>query len=49
MEYKGHMAKHSIEMAGLGDVLGMGGLAEGVEVREMMDTEGDGGRLCYRY
>lgn len=49
MEYKGHMAKHSIEMAGLGDVLGMGGLAEGVEVREMMDTEGDVGRLCYRY
>jgi tyrosinase len=49
MEYSGHKAKHSIETAGLGDVLGMGGLAEGVEVREMMDTEGFVGRLCYRY
>ena len=48
-EYTGHKAKHSIEMAWLGDMLEMGGLAPGAEVREMMDTEREGGTLCYRY
>ena len=45
--YGGHKQRHSIEMASLEDDIEMRGLAENVQVRRVMDTEGE--LLCYRY
>ncbi|KAK4943931.1 hypothetical protein LTR10_016647 [Elasticomyces elasticus] len=55
MEYSGHEGRHSIESAKLTDKIKMGGWAEEIEVRQVMDTEGatksDDGQalLCYRH
>ena len=55
MEYSGHDARHSIETAKLTDKIKMGGWAEEIEVRRVMDTEGasksdvEQALLCYRY
>ena len=38
--YGGHRERHSIEMAGLGDGIVVGGLGPDVEVREVMDIHG---------
>ena len=45
--YGGHRGRHSIEMAGLGDRIVVGGLGPDVEVREVMDIHG--GMLWYDY
>lgn len=48
-EYTGHKLKHSIEMASLDDKIKMQSLAPEIEVREMMETDKEGGMLCYGY
>jgi tyrosinase len=45
--YGGHKQRHSIEMASLDDLIDMRGLAENVQVRNVMDTEGK--LPCYTY
>lgn len=54
-EYSGHGGRHSVELAKITDKIQMGGWAEEIEVRQVMDTEGaaksddEQALLCYRY
>lgn len=45
--YGGHAGRRTMKMAQLTDKIHIPGLAPDVEVRELMDTEGD--LLCYTY
>lgn len=45
--YDGHKERHTIEMAGLDDVLHYEGLAPDIKVEDVMDIENE--LLCYRY
>lgn len=45
--YSGHTQRHSMKMAELTDKIKMAGLAPEIEVKEVMNTEGE--LLCYTY